>query len=465
MATDFSCPNPSCKQLIRLESINDSPSITCPKCKKTITLRKSPKNFAPPQKNSTPLSAMPKETQDFTFESKSEIKSNFRAEKKPTSKQKKSNGLTLTQVFVLGFGMFFISVSGSAFYFIGLPLLKKEIDIHEKTINEANKELIDADFFILKPLDNYSKDQKLAQSLQTKFAYSGREKDIWLFYYKDFKTRNPTDSEIHQEMISRLKTYMPKNLEWEEKAENLVIEKISFKKFSFEGTREDSTVWVGDCHTSQVNGVLFLIICIAPIDKKELVLENWDKFNQGLTIKPNAKPDWKPTPRKAKLVAVDKVKLSFAAPEAIWGSQDTKDYDTNPDAVMIGKNPNDTGNFLNQKAKLQVFSSAKSTKDDKAFDMPEEKIFELLKEEKSAETKIEKLTDIKRTSVDLKNLTIKTEYFVIKTDDQIQKMIFWSKCSSESGALIFLCEIPVKAKDFWLDELDEILKSVSITTE
>lgn len=470
MANGFSCPNQSCKHLFRLDELHGVQSITCPSCKKSFAIRNPSKNIPEkPPKTSAIKSIVNQnkveETQGLVFEAKSEIKTTIPTTKKASGKKKKNSGLSLSQVFFLGILVFFISVSFAAFYIIGLPLLKKEITNETKQSGEKVTELIEADFFTLKPLNFYTKDKKLAQTLQTKFAYTGKDKDIWLMYYKDFKTRNPTGTEMLQEMISRLKLFLPKSLEWEEKAEQIEIGKTPFKKFIFEGAKEDSSAWVGDCYSANINGVFFLIICIAPIDNKDLVQETWEKFNEGLTVKSNAKVDWKPTPRKTRLISIEKLKMSFAVPELVWVPQDTKDYDTNPESVFIGKNSSDLGDFLNQKAKLQVFALTKPIKDEKAWDMAEEKLFELIKEEKTTDTKIEKVADAKQIFADInqKSITAKADNFTLKVDDQIQKMIFLGKYSTTNGTLVFVCEIPFKTKDYWLEELNDILKSISIT--
>lgn len=470
MANGFPCPNQSCKHLFRIEEMQGVQSIICPSCKKSFALRK-PNKGTPAIPPKTPLANPSKnqntieEDQGLVFESKSEIKTNISTTKKALPKKKKNSGLSLSQVFLLGIGMLFISVSFAAFYIIGLPLLKKEMNNDTVQQTEVSSELIDSDFFTFKPLNSYTKDQKLAQTLQTKFAYIGKEKDLWLLYYKDFKTRNPTGTEMHQEMISRLKLFLPKSLEWEENAEGVEIGKVPFRKFVVEGTKEDSSAWVGDCYSANINGVFFLILCLVPIESKDLVQESWMKFNQGLAIKSNAKANWNPTPKKTKLVTVEKLNMSFAAPESIWLPQDVKDYDTNPESVFIGKNPSDSGDFLNLKAKLHVFSLPNPIKDEKAWDMVEEKLFELLKEEKTADTKIEKYVDTKHKLPELnnKNITAKAENFTIKVDDQIQKLIFWGRYSAKNGSLIFICEIPFKTKDYWLEELNDILQSLAMT--
>jgi hypothetical protein len=470
MANGFPCPNQSCKHLFRIEEMQGVQSIICPSCKRSFALRKPNKStpaippkapVANPAKNISTT----EDDQGLVFESKSEIKTNLSSTKKALPKKKKNSGLSLSQVFLLGIGMFFISVSFAAFYIIGLPLLRKEMNNDTVQQTEVSSELIDSDFFTFKPLNSYTKDQKLAQTLQTKFAYTGKEKDLWLLYFKDFKTRNPTGTEMHQEMISRLKLFLPKSLEWEENAEGVEIGNVPFRKFIVEGTKEDSSAWVGDCYCANINGVFFLILCLVPIDSKDLVQESWMKFNQGLAIKSNSKVDWKPTPRKTRLVTVEKLKMSFAAPELVWLPQDVKDYDTNPESVFIGKNASDSGDFLNQKAKLQVFALPNPIKDEKAWEMVEEKLFELLKEEKTADTKIERYVDTKHKLPELnnKNITAKAENFTIKVDDQIQKLIFWGRYTTKNGSLLFVCEIPFKTKDYWLEELNDILQSFAIT--
>ena len=94
----------------------------------------------------------------------------------------------------------------------------------------------------------------------------------------------------------------------------------------------------------------------------------------------------------------------------------------------------------------------------------EDKLFELLREEKNPETKIEKAADIKYKFSELssKSITFKPDFFTFKVDDQVQKIIFFGKYSTTNGNLIFVCEIPIKTKDFWLEELNEILKTISI---
>ena len=132
MANGFPCPNQSCKHLFRIEEMQGVQSVICPSCKKSFALRK-PTRGNPPSPPKVPVANPPKnqntieEDQGLVFESKSEIKPSFSPEKKSPSKKKKSNGLTISQVFLLGIVVFFISVSFAAFYIIGLPLLKKEI--------------------------------------------------------------------------------------------------------------------------------------------------------------------------------------------------------------------------------------------------------------------------------------------------------------------------------------------------
>jgi len=393
----------------------------------------------------------------------SDIKSGLPPVKKILNKTNKDSGLTMGQVILLGFGVFFIAASCAAFYFIGLPLLKKHLVLEKENQLSANSAEINATFFNLNPVESYTKDQKLAQSFKTQFAFNGLNKDLWLFYYKDFKFRHPTDSEINHEMLSRLKLFLNKNLEYEEVPEGGMIGKISCKKFIIEGSKEDSSIWSGECYSTSVNGVLFLILCLAPTDNKDQVLSFWDQFNQRLNIKSNAKVDWKPTPRKTKLVAVDKVKIQFKTPEAVWISQDVKDYDSNPESVFIGKNSSEVGDFGNQKAKLYVFSFLKSNKEEMAWGKPEEKLFELLKEEKDPDTKIEKYADHKHISDNPldKGIISKSEKFIMKNGDQVLKVIFLGTYSNSNGALVFVCEIPFKTKDYWLDEMNDILKSIS----
>jgi len=132
MANGFPCPNQSCKHLFRTEEMQGVQSITCPSCKKSFAIRK-PNKSSPAIQPKTPMTNPVKnqikteEDQGLVFESKAEIKTNISSTKKSSPKKKKNSGLSLSQVFFLGIGMFFISVSFAAFYIIGLPLLNKEI--------------------------------------------------------------------------------------------------------------------------------------------------------------------------------------------------------------------------------------------------------------------------------------------------------------------------------------------------
>lgn len=465
MPTGLPCPNPTCKHLFSLEAIQGLETISCPNCKKVFSMRFADKSGTKPSTANVSENKHPSATKPIVPAIKvtSGIKPSSTAVKKILSKTKKSSGLTMGQVILLGFSVFFIAASCAAFYIIGMPLLKGHIAVDKENQLIENNSAIDATFFNLNPVGSYTKDQKLALLFKTQFAYTGSNKDIWLFYYKDFKTRLPTDSEINHEMLSRLKLFLNKNLEYEEVPDGAMIGKVAFKKFAIEGSQEDSSLWSGECYSTSVNGVLFLIMCVAPADNKNQVVGNWEQFNQRLTIKSAAKIDWKPTPRKTKLVVVDKVKMQFKAPDAVWISQDTKDYDSSPESVFIGKNSSEVGDFGNQKAKLYVFSFLKSNKEEKEWAKPDEKLFELLKEEKDAETKIEKIADSKHNSekpLD-KSILSKTEKFIMKNGDQVLKIIFLGTYSNSNGGLVFVCEIPFKTKDYWLDEMNDILKTIA----
>jgi len=150
MASGFPCPNKSCNYSFQIEAMQGVQSITCPNCKKTFATRK-PNKSGPASPSKVPKVSPPnivnvvEDNQGLVFESKSEIKPSFTPEKKTPSKKKKSNGLTISQVFLLGFVVFFISVSFAAFYIIGLPLLKKEIRNESNQQSEGISELIDSD--------------------------------------------------------------------------------------------------------------------------------------------------------------------------------------------------------------------------------------------------------------------------------------------------------------------------------
>jgi hypothetical protein len=120
MANGFPCPNQSCKHLFRIEEMQGVQSVICPSCKKSFALRK-PTRGNPPTPPKVPVANPPKnqntieEDQGLVFESKSEIKTNLSITKKALPKKKKNSGLSLSQVFLLGIAMFFISVSFAAF--------------------------------------------------------------------------------------------------------------------------------------------------------------------------------------------------------------------------------------------------------------------------------------------------------------------------------------------------------------
>lgn len=449
MAVGFPCPNPSCKNLFRLEDIQGLATISCPKCKKIFSMRQGGASQvagkpaadlsqgSPLQPNTTPTPAASKVPN-------------------PTpggSRKKKKPSITPFQWLFLLFGFLVIGMTVLLAIKVGLPFIKKEMAPAKVLPKENN--LLEGSFFHMVLPANYTQDPELAKKTKTQIALVLPKKSFILYVNKDYKTRQPTEAERNLEMLSRLEGLFTKKFEWEPATEPGPLGGFPATEFRFEGEMEDQTFWTGKCFSSIHKGVLFLMIHATSPEFATGGADSWKQFLNSFQIRMEARANWEPTPRKLKSLAIKDLETNIRIPEEVWNQQATDGYPMKPFAVFIGKNPSDIGNFGNQKAYLYCFSNTKGSAEEKTWESPAANLLQILNEEPGEKSNLEKLSTGPRSKKP--DPGIKSHFFQLKDQDAPIKYIEAHQIPTPKGSLVLVIESPWKNKDYWSDEVNEIL--------
>ena len=439
MASGFPCPNPVCKHLFTLEDLKGLTFLKCPKCQKAFRMGSGP----------TPSSR--KETQITIPEKFQEESKPSMSERRQGKKKKSSLGLW---IFV-GFSILLAGTTLYLFLKIGLPAInnqntKKQTDRQETLSVEANH-------FKLDQPKGMKQDTTLAKKTKTQIAFSSTQKISILVLAKDFMTREPTEGELKLEVFSRLQDLFKNKLEWEVSEQSTKLGSISAVNYNFIGEMEDNTNWEGVCLASTYKGILFLIFQYHGIDQAKTAEPIWQTFVSRFQIRTETRANWSPIPRKTKTFNCKNTKYNLQIPIDVWIEQKSSDYPLKPLAVFLGKNPKDIGNFGNQLAKIYLFDVSKASAESKDWNDLNSAILKVLNESPESNTKLVREKDPEKPNNQSPEIT--TEMFQLKDGDMPVNRIEIFKKESDTGSSILILESPWKNREFWHDELIEILKS------
>jgi hypothetical protein len=165
--------------------------------------------------------------------------------------------------------------------------------------------------------------------------------------FKDYKTRLPSDAEMLDEALGKLRSYFL-NLEWElkPKDEQARLAGRPVQILEFQGDTADQVTMNGECYTMASRGYGYWFFTWAPLgdleQDGEAIRADWTKLRQRLTLLDGRK-GWKEKPRETEGVAGKKAKYHLNYVKGLWALETSQDEDPQVDLLLKGYYPKDAG--------------------------------------------------------------------------------------------------------------------------
>jgi hypothetical protein len=140
--------------------------------------------------------------------------------------------------------------------------------------------------------------------------------------FKDYKTRMPSDAEMLDEALGKLRSYF-QGLEWEAKPsdEPARLAGRPARRIEFQGDTADQVTMNGECYMMAYRGYGYWFFTWAPLgdlqQDGDAVRANWAQLRQRLTLSDGRK-GWKEKPRETEGVAGRKAKYRLAYVKGLW---------------------------------------------------------------------------------------------------------------------------------------------------
>jgi hypothetical protein len=156
-------------------------------------------------------------------------------------------------------------------------------------------------------------------------------------FWKDYKTRMPTEGELLDEALYRLREdgFLGKGVEWERKpgSEFARLGGQPAILLEFAGTDPEQVPVDGECVILAHRGYGYWFFTWGPEAQRDELLPEWQKVRQGFSLL-DGREGWKAKPRDKEVVQGTKAPYQLAFPTDLWKTKSAEEYDPMADRVL-----------------------------------------------------------------------------------------------------------------------------------
>jgi hypothetical protein len=194
------------------------------------------------------------------------------------------------------------------------------------------------------PPSPWRQDERLRLDLRTGVALRRTDPNGWLAVLtNDYKERTPSDAEMVDEGVRRLKGYFKDSFEWEQKPDTQLAGRRALR-LEFVGT-VNSVEMTGECVMLAANGIGYWFVTWTPTADNDVLADRWEAIRSGFALG-KEREGWAEKPPKQLVLAGTKVPYTLRYLEGIWEKQDDPSaYDPDADSALLGHDqaePKDT---------------------------------------------------------------------------------------------------------------------------
>jgi hypothetical protein len=343
--------------------------------------------------------------------------------------------------------------------------------IHFKRMENAEEDPVHAASlfncrFIL-PDKPWKRDRDIELHLHVNLGMrSSQSNNCMGLYFKDYKTRVPSDAEMVDEALDKLRSYF-QGLAWElkPKAENVQFGGHPALALEFQGDDPESVQMNGECHMLAYRGYAYWFFTWVPLRDKELLSPEWADLRRQFTLLDGRK-GWTEKPRETEPVQGKKAKYQLAYVKGLWTPKPAEDYDDLADLVLQGDEP-DPGRrkHSSKSATFQVLVLPKQ--DNLKIAAAAAREYLRKREEKEyPKTTFETNKDKRGAEMD-RNTDIGKEHghlskFRVRNTEDLERFLIVAVVNRPDGVLVLVGDCLWDRRDFWDQEFTPLLDTLKV---
>jgi hypothetical protein len=161
----------------------------------------------------------------------------------------------------------------------------------------------EGNFAFIRPGKPWVQDKEVQLKLQAHLAMKrGRPDAHFALFFKDFKTRMPSDAELRQEAVNRVKALFPDTPEMEphEASDQTQLGGEAARTLEFSGVDENSVLMNGSCYMVTHQGYAYWFFTWGPQLELEALKPEWEQVRGGFRLG-NSRPGWQPLGRPTEI--------------------------------------------------------------------------------------------------------------------------------------------------------------------
>jgi hypothetical protein len=326
---------------------------------------------------------------------------------------------------------------------------------------ESGQEYRKYNFRYRAPQSPWTPDQEVKLGMKVEFAYRRASPNRWLaMIAKDYKDRSPRDSDLHDEIIPRLRAYF-KDLEYGTPREATFAGKPA-KVLEFQG-QVNSVEMNGECIMLSHQGIGYWLLTWAPLTDKDAAAEEWPPLRDRFSLM-NERDSWSKDQRKLAVVQGEKAPFTLQFAEAVWEKQDLGSADQLAEVCLLGSDPNEVKD-ASKTATAQVLilprqDSLKAAADDvKAYVLKMQREGGYPNTEQTVMT--DKDGDLDRKT-DVGNREGQVVQLQVKNGETRQRYVLAAVLVLPDNVLAVVCECDWRRRDYWQQEFLALLAKLHV---
>jgi hypothetical protein len=288
---------------------------------------------------------------------------------------------------------------------------------------------------------------------------------------RDYKTRLPSEAEMLDEALNKLRNNFPKLDQEMKPAEGQTLGGQPARVLSFQATDADEVDVVGEVYMLAYRGYGYWLFGWHPVGEEDAMNGEWERVRNTFTLG-NKRDGWKEKPRDTDPLAVPEAGLQLAYAKGVWEEDDPASYDPAAKKVLRGSYPSETPG-----AKPDKLASRKSIvrvlvldrKDNLKAGAAAARDY-VLENQKDPErggypaTTLVPLKDKDGTESDREMefglLHGRLMKFEMRNSPDLEKFLMLGVVNQPKGLVVFWCESGWDKRDFWEQEFTTLLSSL-----
>jgi hypothetical protein len=336
------------------------------------------------------------------------------------------------------------------------------------------------------PGDSWKHDKDLQVKLKLYHAMKRAQPDNNLaLHFRDYKTRSPSEAELREETLSRLRSFLPESLETEMKdaSDATTLGSHPARVLLFAGLDEHSVLMNGECYMLACQGYGYWFFTWGPASEREAVEPEWQRARQGFTLG-NMRSGWQETPRETEIArcsAGSKIRYELRPVKGLWKREpldivETRALYGKADLVLVGTYPGEP--------KSQVKASSSATAqvvilDDKkgvglgdAVKAARDYLLERQKDKRDGgdytypNTKIDLVQDKSIRNIDdpfgAGLVQGQVQKLLVENDQARYRYVVLRVVNHAQGVVVVWLECDNRYRDYWDPELMALLETLQI---